>query len=269
MSSSAQTNDRIRQVVVMVLAVVAIAGAFIGSGALGGTPIQDAAGGALAADATLIAPAGPAFSIWSVIYAGLLGYAVWQLLPTQATRDVHRRVGYLVALSMVLNALWIGAIQLDQLGLSVLVIVVLLGVLGILLHRLVSAPAQRASRGTRVVDAVVLHGTVGLYLGWVTIATAANITAWLVAIGFDGFGVEPDVWGVAVVIVAGAIGIATALAGRGRLTPAISLAWGLVWLAVARLTDEPRSVAVGAAAVITAIVVLLVAAARKLVAARS
>lgn len=253
----------------MVLAVVAIAGAFIGSGALGGTPIQDAAGGALAADATLIAPAGPAFSIWSVIYAGLLGYAVWQLLPTQATRDVHRRVGYLVALSMVLNALWIGAIQLDQLGLSVLVIVVLLGVLGILLHRLVSARAQRASRGTRVVDAVVLHGTVGLYLGWVTIATAANITAWLVAIGFDGFGIAPEAWGVAVVIVAGAIGIATALASRGRLAPAIALSWGLGWVAMARLNDEPHSVAVGTTALIAAVVVLLVAIARRLIAPRT
>lgn len=253
----------------MVLAVVAIAGAFIGSGALGGTPIQDAAGGALAADATLIAPAGPAFSIWSVIYAGLLGYAVWQLLPTQATRDVHRRVGYLVALSMVLNALWIGAIQLDQLGLSVLVIVVLLGVLGILFHRLLRDATPSTARATRLVDAVLLHGTIGLYLGWVTIATAANITAALVAAEFDGFGIAPDIWGVAVVIVAGLIGVATALASRGRLAPALALAWGLSWVAVARLTDEPRSATVGTATLIAAIAVLAVAAVRRLVDARS
>src|SRR5690625_7537394 len=62
---------------------VAIVLSFLGSGALGGTPINAAADGALSADATPFAPAGPAFSLWSVIYAGLVGYAVYQLLPAQ------------------------------------------------------------------------------------------------------------------------------------------------------------------------------------------
>ena len=69
-------RDRVRQATVAVSAVVAIIGAFMGSGAAGGTPIDRAAGGALSATATPIAPAGPAFSIWSVIYLGLIAYAV-------------------------------------------------------------------------------------------------------------------------------------------------------------------------------------------------
>lgn len=77
-------KDTVRQVVVVVSAVVAILGSFIGSGAAGGVPIQDAAGGALSASATPIAPAVPAFSIWSIIYLGLVAYAVWQLLPDSA-----------------------------------------------------------------------------------------------------------------------------------------------------------------------------------------
>ena len=68
--------------IITVLGVAAaIVAAFIGSGALGGTSISEAAGGALSADATPIAPAGAAFSIWSVIYLGLAGYALWQLTP--------------------------------------------------------------------------------------------------------------------------------------------------------------------------------------------
>lgn len=261
--SAPRTADLTRQGVVFVLSIVAIIGAFVGSGAFGGTPMPEAADGAFAADATLIAPAGPAFSIWSVIYGGLLAYAVWQLLPSQRTREVHRRVGYLVALSMLLNAVWLGVVQWGQVGLSVLVILALLAVLGVTFHRLQRPPADRESRAGSMIESVVLDGTIGLYLGWVTIATAANITAWLTGIGFTGFGIAPDAWGVTVVIVAGMIGVATALAGRGRLTPAIALAWGLCWLAVARLTGEPESAPVGISALVAAGVVVLVAVARR------
>jgi hypothetical protein len=59
--------DTVRQVVVLVTSVLAIVAAFLGSGAAGGTPIQDAAGGYLDADSTLIAPGRGAFAIWSVI----------------------------------------------------------------------------------------------------------------------------------------------------------------------------------------------------------
>lgn len=266
MAGSPQTSDRVRQVVVFVLALVAIAGAFFGSGALGGTPVQDAAGGALASDSTLIAPAGPAFSIWSVIYLGLFAYAVWQLFPSQAARAVHRRVGYLIALSMLLNAAWIGVVQLGQVGLSVLVIFVLLAVLGVTFSLLLRTPRNADSKAAVVVESIVLDGTVGLYLGWVTIATAANVAAWLTALGFRGFGIDPDAGGVGVVVVAALCGVATAISGRGRLTPAIALAWGLCWVAVARITDEPASQLVGIAAVVAACVVIVVAVVYRVVA---
>ena len=266
MTGSPQPSDRVRQVVVFVLALVAIAGAFYGSGALGGAQIQDAAGGALAADSTLIAPAGPAFSIWSVIYLGLFAYAVWQLLPSQATRAVHRRLGYLIAVSMLLNAAWIGVVQLGQVGLSVVVISALLVVLGIAFSLLLRTRRKADSTAAGIVESVVLDGTVGLYLGWVTIATAANVAAWLTALGFRGFGIDPDIWGVGVVSVAALCGVATAVAGRGRLTPALASAWGLSWVAVARITDEPASQLVGIAAVIAACVVMVAAVVRRVVA---
>ena len=80
-----EPRDLLRQGTVLVSAVLALAGSFVGSGAAGGTPIQDASGGALAADATPIAPGGPAFAIWTPIYAGLVLYAIWQFLPRQKT----------------------------------------------------------------------------------------------------------------------------------------------------------------------------------------
>ena len=245
-------KDVVRQVVVVVSAVLAIVGSFIGSGAAGGTPIQDAAGGALSADATPIAPAGSAFSIWSVIYLGLIAYAIWQLLPAQKEDPRQRKLGYPVAASLILNAAWILSIQFDLLALSVPVIVLLLAVL-VWCFRL-----TLASRPKNVVETIVADGTIGLYLGWVCVATAANIAAVLVAAGFSGWGLPSNVWAVVVVAIAGLIGIAVAVGGRGRIAPALSLSWGLAWLAVGRLTGDLVSVPAAVTAIIAVVAVLAV-----------
>ena len=97
-------RDLTRQVSVLVLAVVAIFGAAWGAGAFGGTPTSEAADGALSASATPVAPGTTAFSIWSVIYLGLIAYAVWQALPAQRESARQRSMGWLAAVSMLLNA---------------------------------------------------------------------------------------------------------------------------------------------------------------------
>lgn len=243
-------KDTLRQIIVLVSAVIAVVGSFIGSGAAGGIPIQDAAGGALAADATPIAPGGPAFAVWTPIYAGLLAYAVWQSLPKQKTDERQRRLGYPVAASLILNAAWILSIQFDLLALSVPVIALLLAVL-VWAFRI-----TLASRPKNLVETIVADGTIGLYLGWVSIATAANITALLVAAGFRGFGIGADAWAVVIIAVAGLVGILVALRGQGRLAPAASLAWGLAWVAIARLTGDLLSTPTAIAAIIAVVAVL-------------
>ncbi|GLI27677.1 tryptophan-rich sensory protein [Agromyces rhizosphaerae] len=248
---STAPNDLARQLTVAVSAVLAIVGSFIGSGAAGGTPIQDAAGGALAADATPIAPGTGAFSIWSVIYAGLLAYAVWQFLPAQRSAERHRRVGYPVAASLLLNAAWILSIQFDVLWLSIPVIAVLLGVLVVAFLTLLRW------RPANPLDAFLTDGTVGLYLGWVAIATAANVTAGLVAAGFDGWGIGADAWAVVVLAVAGLVGVAIAVRGGGRIAPTLSLCWGLTWVAIARLDGNLLSTPAAVAAIVAVVVVVI------------
>lgn len=255
--------DTVRQVVVLVTSVLAIVAAFIGSGAFVGTPIQEAAGGWLDADSTLIAPGQRAFSIWSVIYTGMLAYAIWQLLPAQRTDARHRRIGYAVAASLVLNALWIGVVQLDLLGLSLPVIVVLLAVLSWLFVQLRRMPPKN------LVDTIVTDGSIGLYLGWVVVATAANATAVFAAAGFSGWGLADETWAVIVIAAAAAVGVGLAIWGRGRIAPMLSLCWGLSWVAVARLTDEPESTTTAIAAIIAVVVVVAVTLGMRIASMRS
>jgi hypothetical protein len=250
-TTSTTGNDLARQLTVAISAVLAVIGSFIGSGAAGGTPIQEAAGGALAADATLIAPGSGAFSIWTLIYAGLLAYAVWQFLPAQGTDARHRRLGYPIAASLLLNAAWILSIQFDLLWLSVPIIAALLVVLILAFRICLALPPKN------LVDTIVTDGTVGLYLGWVCVATAANLTAALVATGFDGWGIDPEAWAIAVIAVAGLVGVALAIWDRGRIAPTLSLAWGLAWVAIARLTDAPASTATGIAAIVAVAAVIV------------
>ncbi len=240
-----------KRVAVAVSAVVAVIGAYVGSGAAGGTPIQDAAGGALSASSTAIAPDGPAFSIWSVVYAGLIGYAVLQLFRT-ANDDRHERLVVPAILSLLLNAAWILSVQFGWLWASEPIIVALLAVL------VRTFSILRRTRSTGVVEAVLTDGTFGLYLGWVCVATAANTAAVLTAAGFRGFGFGQDVWGVAIAAVAGLVGVLVAVWGRGRLAPAASLAWGLAWVAVARFDGPLVSVPTAVTAVVAAVAVVVV-----------
>jgi len=241
-------EDVVRQVAVAAGALVAVGISFVGSGAVVGTPIAEAAGGALAADATLVAPAGPAFSIWSVIYAGLVALAVFQLLPSRRADPRQRRTGWLVLASLLLNAAWILCVQAGWVAATVPVIAALLAVLVVAWVRLLRTPPS--SR----LEAVVVDGTVGLYLGWVSIATVADVAAALADAGVDRTGTAATAWAVAVLAVAAAVGVGLALAGRGRLAPAAALAWGLVWIAVARATGEPASAATAVASGVAAAV---------------
>ena len=156
-----------------------IVGTLVGVGVIG-TRVAESSGGALSADATLLAPLGPAFSIWSVVYAGLAAYTLWQWLPASSTDPRARSTGWLAAASMVLNAGWLLVTQQGWLWASVVVILALVAVLGVLVQRLADlGPAPS------LVQRVVVDGTFGLYLGWVAVATCANITATLVAEGVE------------------------------------------------------------------------------------
>ena len=247
-----EMSDRVRQAVVSLAAVLMVAGTLFGFGVIG-TRVEETSGGSLSATATLVAPASPAFSIWSVIYTGLIAYVIWQWLPANKESSRARRIGWLAALSMVLNGAWLLVTQAGWLWASVAVIVSLVLSLGELVRRLGTDPA------TSMAEKVVVDGTFGLYLGWTSVATAANITATLVASGVNPQGVVAELLGVVVVAVAAGIGVLLAMKLGGRWAVAAAMGWGLSWIGVGRLAIAPESALVGGAAVAAALVVVAAA----------
>lgn len=228
-------------------ATLMLLGTLFGFGLIG-TPVESSIGGSLAATATLIAPATPAFSIWSVIYLGLFAYTVWQFFPTAHTPRIAG-IAPLAAASMALNGAWLLVVQAGWIWASVAVIAALVVVLGLLLRRLsAEAPAN-------TVETLLVDGTFGLYLGWSSVATLANVTAALVAAGLPAAGPMPELWAVVVLAVGAALGALLALFLGGRVAIAAAMAWGLSWIAVGRLLVAPESVVVGVAAVLAAVIV--------------
>ena len=249
-------SDILRQVGVISATVFMLIAAVVGVGLLGGTPVQDLQGGALSADATVLAPATSAFQIWSVIYLGLIAYAIWQALPSQRTSERQRALGWWVALTAVLNGAWLLVAQFLTLPLTVLAIVILLIALSLTFVRTLRIPT------TGRVDAVLLNGVTGLHLGWVALATVANTTAWLSMV-LTGQDAAAEIWGVAVLAVVAIIGALLGWRSGGRIAPALAMAWGLSWIAVGRLTDAPSSTVVGIAAIVAAAVILVVTIAQR------
>src|SRR6478609_4580616 len=248
----ATAKDLVRQITVISATVYMLIAAAVGTGALGGTSVQDLQGGALAADGSYLAPAAPAFAIWSVIYLLLVAYAVWQALPSQRSRHRQRAVGWWIAATAVLNGTWLVLAQFTTLILTVVGIVLLLIVLCATFVQTVRFPAEGFA------DSILIDGATGLHLGWVSLATVANIAAWLTAIGPSWWAQTAEVWGITTLVLVGVIGVTIASASEWRVTPGLAMGWGLAWIAVGRLHGEPPSQPIGITAAVVAIVVIAV-----------
>jgi hypothetical protein len=171
-------------------------------------------------------PAGYVFAIWGVIYIGWIAFAIYQALPAQKESPRLRKLGYLFALSGLLNAAWLFCWHYNQFGLSVLV---MLGLLGLLIASYLRLDVARTRVGTAEKWCVDIPFSV--YLGWITVATLANVTDLLYYVNWNGFGIAPEVWAVILLLVASLVGLLMALTRRDAAYLFV-LVWSFAGIAV-------------------------------------
>jgi benzodiazapine receptor len=126
------------------------------------------------ANPTLITPAGYVFSIWGVIYVLLGVFVVFQALPSEKGREFREKVGWLFILSSILNIVWLFLWQFEYLVLSVIVMFLLLAALILIYLRLEIGKSKVQLR-----EKIAFHLPFSVYLGWITIASIANVAATL------------------------------------------------------------------------------------------
>lgn len=232
-----------------VLASLLFAGSLVLNGLANRLPLNGKTTGELSAQyPNLFVPAGVTFSIWGVIYLLLMAWAVAQFLPGPSSTG--RRVAPWFALASILNGTWIVAWHYEFVPLSVGIMLGLLGVLLYLNSLLVPGlPGQGAQPSHRLARAAF-----GVYLGWISVATIANVTALFVSVGWGGGPLSDAAWASGMVVVGGAAGGFA----MGRLrNPFLGLAvvWALAGIVLNR-KDDVVFVA-GAAALVAGVLALL------------
>ncbi|MHA6795860.1 hypothetical protein ACVGVM_20435 [Pseudonocardia bannensis] len=230
---SATAADAVRTIAVAVLAVAQAVVSGLGGGGALGEPV-----GAVANSyPTPILAAGWTFSIWGLIYAGFLVYAVFQLLPGQRGRQVHRRTGWWLAVAAVLNPMWIVAFSARLLPLAQLVIIGLLVSLAVVFGRLSREPAAAP------LERAVFRVPVALYTGWVSVATVLGFATTGAWVGLPGDGALAAAAAVAVLLATAAIVSWVVGTGTSVVGYAAAVVWGFVGIA---LNEPPTAVAVAA-----------------------
>lgn len=168
---------------------------------------------------TILTPAGYAFSIWTVIYLGLIAFSIYQLLPKNLERFRSIRSAYI--LSCVLNCAWIFYWNREQIGVCLVIILLLLGTLVFISLRLKTTDS--------IAEYWVAKAPFGLYAGWVTAAAIINLVVFLAASNLEISASAS--FGVVMIILATILGIAGRVILGSYLFP-LAIAWALTAIAV-------------------------------------
>lgn len=202
------------------------------------------------ANPTLITPAGYVFSIWGVIYVLLGIFVVFQALPSEKEREYREKVGWLFILSSILNIVWLFLWQFEYLSFSVVIMFLLLAALILIYLRLGIGKSKVQLR-----EKIAFHLPFSVYLGWITIASIANVAATLVSINWDGFGISPETWAIIIAITALLIAILVVLA-RKDFAYGLVVIWALLGIAVKQSTNQNIVTATEISAIILAITLI-------------
>jgi benzodiazapine receptor len=208
--------------------IIAFVATVIINGLAGSTTLIGGVNTAEISDAnpTLITPAGYVFSIWGIIYILLAIFVIYQALPSQKEKEYTKKIGWLFVLSSTANIVWIFLWQYQILSASVILIFLLLATLIAIYLRLNIGKSTASLR-----EKLAVHAPFSVYLGWITIASIANVAVFLVSEKWDGFGISPETWATLIIIVALAITLLV-LATRRDIAYGLVIAWALTGIAV-------------------------------------
>jgi hypothetical protein len=187
----------------------------------------------------LFVPAGITFSIWGVIYLLLIIYCIVQF--TGSNQIAITNISLLFGISCIFNALWIVAWHYGRLPMSM---IIMLGMLISLIY--INIFIKDLPIG-------LIKAAFGVYLGWICIATIANLTALLVNYSWNGFGISEETWTI-IMIAVGALLVTLTIARLNNPFIGLSVIWAFTGIIIKRHGDF-RSIAITAGVTILIVAV--------------
>ena len=143
-------------------------------------------------------PAGYVFSIWSIIYLGLLAYTIYQALPSQGEDPLIKKIAPYYWIGNLANAAWIFLWHYEVFNWTLPIMLIILASL-LLINRNLSE-AEGLTKW-------LVKLPFSIYLGWISVATVANASQWLYFIDWNGWGIAAATWAVIMLAVATLLGI--------------------------------------------------------------
>jgi len=140
------------------------------------------------------------------LYLGWVLYAVYQALSAQADNAVLNRIAPYYWLTSLANSAWILLWHYEQFVWTLPAMLVILAAL-IVIYTTLKKSGEFDAGGKLWFVTVPFS----LYLGWISVATVANVSQLLVYLGWNGWGISPEIWTMIMLLVASALGIAMAL----------------------------------------------------------
>jgi hypothetical protein len=196
-----------------------------------------------------VVPAGYVFGIWGVIYLGLGAFAVYQAM--RGDDPVVRRLGWLPALTGVLNVAWILSFHYGSFPLSVVLMLALLGTLLVIHRRIRESAGERDRRRQWAVEIPF-----SIYLGWISVAAVANVAQTLDALGFEPT-LLPGPSLAAIVLIGVALTASRFVIRNADVPYGLVVVWALAGIAVKEASTPvvPVIAAVGAIGAAAAVVI--------------
>lgn len=184
----------------------------------------------------LFVPAGLTFSIWGVIYLLLAIFVIYGFIVA-INKDVQEsvfieKINWLFVIASILNMSWIFAWHYENVPLSLFVMLLLLASLIMIYLRLNIGISE-----SKTSEKYLVHLPFSVYLGWITIATIANVTALLVDIQWNTFGLGEQFWTILVIIV-GVVITLLILFRRKDIFYSLVVDWALIGILVKRLSVD-------------------------------
>jgi hypothetical protein len=184
----------------------------------------------------LLTPAGYAFGIWGLIYIALLVFGIYQLMDLfkrNIKTDFVLKIGWWFILANITNAAWVYVFTNDQIGLSVILMLV---VFVALLKIVINLNMERWDAPTRII--VFIWWPLSLYFGWINVALITNLAAYFVASGWNGDPLSAQLWAIIILVLASVVFIAMIWTRNMREYANVAV-WGFIAIAVKNWDAEP------------------------------
>lgn len=187
----------------------------------------------------LFVPAGFTFSIWGVIYLLLFVFVVYQIWVSFNKKTVQKltvQSQVLFGLTNILNISWILAWHYEMVTLSVLLMIAFLSTLIILFLK------NEKIQNKSLLDKIAVDTPISVYLGWISVATIANITALLVTLGWKGNPLTESNWTIIMLSIGAALAVVM-LFRRTNFAYALVIIWAFYGIFSKRQTSENPEIA--------------------------